>query len=217
MHSLYSSTSFCIPTEKKLFGRSRSQVCTASFTSSSEVNLRPCNASFSPTHKLSVHQWCSVHTEPTYNDEFPLVSLLRKETALCHILRWCNLAKERPCFRPRCCHSIEGRALYCKWRNPSTGTVNTAQCASSSLSRLPRNLEIFFTFFNHLRIFSCLYVSNYLLYIPYWLQYCHVFIFTSCMIIYIYTVKCIWRMSIWKTHITFPEQYTVNKDKEIVV
>jgi hypothetical protein len=34
MHLLYHSTSFCIPAENKLFGCSRSQVCTASFTSS---------------------------------------------------------------------------------------------------------------------------------------------------------------------------------------
>ena len=49
-------------------------------------------------------------------------------------------------FRPRCCHSTEGRALYCTWLNSSTGTVNTAQRASSSVSRLPRNLKIAFTF-----------------------------------------------------------------------
>jgi hypothetical protein len=33
-----------------------------------------------------------------------------------------------------------------KWLNSSTGAVNTAQCASSCLSRLPRNLKIAFTF-----------------------------------------------------------------------
>jgi hypothetical protein len=33
------------------------------------------------------------------------------------------LAKECPCSRPRCCHLIEGRVLYCKWRNSSTGIV----------------------------------------------------------------------------------------------
>ena len=62
------------------------------------------------------------------------------------VLRWCNLAKERPRFRPRCCHSTEGRALYCTRLNSSTGIVNTAQCASSSPSGLRRNLKIAFTF-----------------------------------------------------------------------
>ena len=148
MHLLHRSTSFCSPAEKKLFGCSRSQVCTASFTSLLDVNLRPHNASFrGPNHKTFVDSWYSVHTEPTYDGEFPRVSLLLpKETALRHVLRWCNLAKEHPCIRPRCCHSTEGRALYCKWLKSSTGIVNTVQCASSSLSRLPRNLKIAFTF-----------------------------------------------------------------------
>ena len=86
--------------------------------------------------------------EPTWDGEFPQVSLLLlKETALRHIvLRWCNLAKEHPRFRSRCCHSTEDRVLYCTWLNSSTGIVNTAQCDSSSLSRLPRNLKIAFTF-----------------------------------------------------------------------
>src|SRR5215510_7459127 len=36
--------------------------------------------------------------------------LLPKETALRHVvLRSCNLAKERPCFRRFCCQSTEGR------------------------------------------------------------------------------------------------------------
>jgi len=56
------------------------------------------------------------------------------------------LQRSIPCFRPRCCHSTEGRALYCTWPNSSTGTVNTAQCGSSSLTWLPRNLKIAFTF-----------------------------------------------------------------------
>jgi len=148
MHLLYHSTSFCIPAEKKLFGCSRSQVCTASFTSSLEVNLRPRNASFrGPTHKPFLDSWCSVHIEPTCDGKFPQVSLLLpKETALRHVLRWSNLAKEHPCFRPRCFHSTEGRALYCKCLKSLTGIVNTVQCASSSLSRLPRNLKIAFTF-----------------------------------------------------------------------
>ena len=83
----------------------------------------------------------------TYDGKFPHVSLLLpKETLLRHVvLRWCNLAKERLCFRPRCCHSTEGRALYCTWLNSSTGIVNTAQCGASFLSRLPPNLEIAFT------------------------------------------------------------------------
>jgi len=73
--------------------------------------------------------------------------LLPKETTLRHVVFWwSNLAKEHPCFRPRCWHSTEGGALYCKWQNSSTDIVNTAQCASSSLSRLPRNLKIAFTF-----------------------------------------------------------------------
>jgi len=72
MHLLYRSTSFCIPAEKTLFGCSRSQVCTASLTSSLEVNLRPRNASFrGPTHKPFVDSWYSLHTEPTYDGEFP--------------------------------------------------------------------------------------------------------------------------------------------------
>src|SRR5215510_14832179 len=76
------------------------------------------------------------------------VSLLPKETALRHVLRWCNLTKERPCFRPRCCQPTDGRALFCKWLNSSTGIVNTVQCTSSSLSRLPRNLKIAFTYYS---------------------------------------------------------------------
>jgi len=148
MYLLYRSTSFCIPAQKKLFGCSQNQACTASFTSSLEVNLRPHNAFFrGPTHKPFVDSRCSVHTEPTYDGEFPKVSLLLpKETALRHVLRWSNLAKECPCFCPCCCHSTEGRALYCKWLNSSTGIVNTVQCASSSLSQLLCNLKIAFTF-----------------------------------------------------------------------
>jgi len=146
-HLLYRSTNFCIPAEKKLSGCSQSQVCTTSFTSSLEVDLRPRNASFrGPTHKPFVDSWCSFHTEPTYDRKFPQVSLLPKETALRHVLQWSNLAKEHPRFRPHCYHSNEGRALYCKWLNSSTGIVNTVQCTSSSLSRLPRNLKIAFTF-----------------------------------------------------------------------
>jgi hypothetical protein len=122
-------------------------MCTASFTSLLEVNRRPRNASFrGPTHKAFVDSWCSVHTEPTYDGEFPQVSLLPKETALHYILRWSNLANKRPCFHPRCFHSTEGRALYCKWLNSSTGIFNTAQCASSSLSRLLHNLKLGFPF-----------------------------------------------------------------------
>ena len=52
-------------------------------------------------------------------------------------------------FLPRCFRLTEGRALYCKWLNSSTGIVNTAQCASSSLSRLPHNLKIGFSFLIH--------------------------------------------------------------------
>ena len=37
-------------------------------------------------------------------------------------------------------------ALYCTWLNSSIGIVNTAQCGSSSLSRLSRNLKIAITF-----------------------------------------------------------------------
>ena len=73
--------------------------------------------------------------------------LLSKETAQHHdVLRWRNLAKGGPCFRPGCCHSTEGSALYCTWLNSSTGIVNSAQCANSSLSRLPHNLKIAFNF-----------------------------------------------------------------------
>jgi len=123
-------------------------ISSLSVNSSLEVNLRPRNTSFrGPTHKPFVQSRRSVHTEPTYDGEFPQVSLLLpKETALRHVFRWSNLAKERQCFRPRCCHSTAGRALYCKWLNSSTGIVNTVQCASSSLSRLQRNLKIVFTF-----------------------------------------------------------------------
>ena len=136
MHLLYRSTSFCIPAEKKLFGCPNSNTCSTRF--------KP----FHPLIKLSFDSWCSVHTEPIYDGEFPQFSSLPpKETALRHVvLLWCNLAKDRPCFRPRCCHSTEGRALYCTWLNFSTGIVKTAQCASSSLSWLPRNLKIAFTF-----------------------------------------------------------------------
>ena len=125
-------------------------MCTASFTSSLEVNLQLRKASFrGPTHKPFVDSWCSVHTEPTYDSEFPQVSLLlAKETALRHVLRWSNLAKDRPCFRPRCCHSTEGRRLYCKWLKSSTGIVNTVQCASSSVSRLQTNFKIAFIFYS---------------------------------------------------------------------
>jgi hypothetical protein len=83
---------------------------------------------------------------------------LPKKPALRHIVfRCCNIAKKRPCFCPPCCHSTEGRALYCKWLD-STGTVNTAQCASSSLTQLPRTLKIAFTFwFTHVLKHYCNY------------------------------------------------------------
>ena len=145
MHLLYRSTSFCILAEKKLFS------CAMLMADQNDLHqwhvFDPIYT-FPPTHKPFVESWWSVHTEPTYDGEFPQVSLLRpKETALRHVvLRWCNLAKERPCFRPRCCQSIEGRALYCIWLNSSIGIVNSVQCGSSSLSWLPRNLKIAFTF-----------------------------------------------------------------------
>jgi hypothetical protein len=140
MHLSYRSTSFCIPAEKKLFGCSRSQVCTTSFTSSLEVNLRLRNTSF-------ISNTCSTQFKPFH----PLINLSLTNGALSTlsqhmtmdfhwfhsfcpkkphyvavVLRWCNLAKEHPCFRPRCCHSTEGRALYCKWLKSSTGIVNNA-------------------------------------------------------------------------------------------
>ena len=132
MHLLYLSTSFCIPAEKKLFGCFRCWWLTRTTLISKHVFDPILN--FPPTHKPFVDSWCCVHTEPTYDGEFPHVSLLPKETALRHVLRCCNFAKERSFLRPRCCHSTEGRALYCKWLNSSTGIVNTAQRASSSLS-----------------------------------------------------------------------------------
>ena len=49
-------------------------------------------------------------------------------------------------YSPHCCHSTEGRALYCTWLKSSIGIVNTAQCTSSSLSWLPCNLKIAYTF-----------------------------------------------------------------------
>ena len=59
-----------------------------------------CSTRFKPFHpliNLPTYSWCCVHTEPTYDGEFPQVSLLLpKQTALRHaVLRWCNLAKER--------------------------------------------------------------------------------------------------------------------------
>jgi hypothetical protein len=74
------------------------------------------------------------------------------ETALRHVRRWRNLAQERPRFRPRCCHSTGGRALYCKWQNSSTGIVNSAQCARSCpgyrvILKLPLLFEVFTCFF----------------------------------------------------------------------
>jgi len=90
--------------------------------------------------------------------KFLMMDILISETCWAHkkwnkiALRRCNLAKDRPCFRPRCCHSTEGTALYCTWLNSSTGIVSTAQCGSSSLSRLPRNLKILY-FFIHPRMF----------------------------------------------------------------
>ena len=103
---------------------------------------------FHPLINLSLtHGALSILSQHTTVNFHSFHSFYPKKIALRHVVfRWCNLGKERPCFRPRCCHSTEGRALYCTWLNSSTGTVITAQCASSSLSRLPRNLKIAFTF-----------------------------------------------------------------------
>jgi hypothetical protein len=113
-----------------------SNMCLTQFkTSHPLINLLLTNGALSI---LSQHTMVNFHR---------FLLLLPKETALRHVvLRWCNVAKECPCFRPRCCHSAEGRAMYCKWLNTSTGTVNSAQCTSSFLSRLPHNLKTAFTF-----------------------------------------------------------------------
>ena len=66
--------------------------------------------------------------------------------------------KEGSMFCPRCCHSTDG-ALYCTWLNTSTIIVYTTQCASYSLSRLPRNLKIAFTFWFTL---ACMYIYIYI-------------------------------------------------------
>src|SRR5215510_4373609 len=104
---------------------------------------------------LCLAAWCvaiATHHVAKHNTPITTVNFHRfhsfcpKETALRHVLRWCNLAKERPCFRPPCCQPTESRALFCKWLNTSTGTVNTTQCTSSCLSRLPHNLKIAFIF-----------------------------------------------------------------------
>jgi len=110
-----------------------------------------CSTRFKSFHSVInlslTHGALSILSQYTTVNFHRFHSFCPKQTALRHVvLRWCNLAKERPCFRPRCCHSTEGRALYCTWLNSSTGIVNTAQCASSSLSRLPRDLKITFTF-----------------------------------------------------------------------
>ena len=56
-------------------------------------------------------------------------------------------------FAPVAATRQKGRALYCTWLNSSTCIVNTEQCASSFLSRLPPNLKISFTFWFTLVIF----------------------------------------------------------------
>jgi len=110
-----------------------------------------CSTRFKPFHPLinlsSTHSALSILSQHTTVNFHRFHSFCPKETALRNVvLRWCYLVEEGPCFRPRCCHSTEGKALYCTWLNSSTGIVNTAQCASSFLPRLPRNLKSAFTF-----------------------------------------------------------------------
>src|SRR5215469_3791462 len=88
-----------------------------------------CSTRFKPFHPLInlslTHGALSILSQHTAVNFHRLQSFLPKVTALRHVfLRWCHLAKERSYCRPRCCHSTEGRALYCKWLNSSTGIVN---------------------------------------------------------------------------------------------
>jgi len=110
-----------------------------------------CSNRFKPFHPLInlslIHGALSILSQHTTVNFRRFHSFCPKKTALRHVvLRWCNLAKERLCFRPRCCHSTEGGAVYCTWLNSSTSIVNTAQCGRSTLFRLPCNLKIAFIF-----------------------------------------------------------------------
>jgi len=85
MYFLYRSTSFCIPVEKKLSGWSRSQVCTASFTSSSEVNLPPRNDRRCD-YRLAPNPGCKEDAEEVRSPvvALSLLSLLLYEDVHCH-------------------------------------------------------------------------------------------------------------------------------------
>jgi hypothetical protein len=132
IHLLYRSTkrNFCIlyrgicPVDVVLCARCWLPTRTTSISTT-------CSTQFKTFHPL-LNIWLtdgalstlSQHTTVNFHR---FRSFCPKENALRHVvLRWCNLAKECPCFCPRCCHSTEGRALYCKWLNSSPGTVNTA-------------------------------------------------------------------------------------------
>ena len=144
MHLLYRSTSFCIPAEKMLLAARCWWPTRRTFIS----NM--CSTRFKPFHPLInlslTHGALSILSQHMTMNFHRFHSFCPNKPHYAVVFRWFNLAKERPCFCPCCCHSTEGRALYCTWLNSSKGIVNTAQCASSFLSRLPRNLKIAFTF-----------------------------------------------------------------------
>lgn len=143
--SLYRSISLSV-SEEKLFGFSRSQVCTASFTLSSGVNLRRSNVSLSEDaiiiycHIQVIRRirkkfkrsrlWIECHKLRLLN--FHKVSLLRpKDSELQHIVVWwCNLVEKRPYLCPRGCTWT----LCALVRRPATHhTIRTCFIASVSL------------------------------------------------------------------------------------
>lgn len=131
--SLYRSISFSV-SEEKLFGFSRSQVCTASL--SSGVNLRRSNVYLSED---AIIIYCHIQVIRRIRKKFKLrllnfhkVSLLRpKDSELQHIVVWwCNLVEKRPYLCPRGCTWT----LCALVRRPATHhTIRTCFIASVSL------------------------------------------------------------------------------------
>lgn len=136
--SLYRSISLSV-SEEKLFGFSRSQVCTASFTLSSGVNLRRSNVSYVSLSEDAIIIYCHTQVIRRIRKKFKLrllnfhkVSLLRpKDSELQHIVVWwCNLVEKRPYLCPRGCTWT----LCALVRRPATHhTIRTCFIASVSL------------------------------------------------------------------------------------
>ena len=147
IHLLYHSSNFCIPAEKKLFGCAMLLADQTTFISNTcsnpDLNLSTHSWTFRWLTALcpywaNTRRWISTRFTPSAPQNEPHYATLFFDVAI--------LQRSVHLFVPRCFHSTEGRALYCACLNSSTGTVNTAQCVSSSLFRLPRNLKIVFTF-----------------------------------------------------------------------